>query len=188
MSSHNLNSPVDGGPMEPVTLESGLEAWRCGTSGGHYIPADSYLRWLQDQPARLPHLPRAGEAVSSEGEAPEARLCPETGTIMGRFRVGHGFPFTIDRSITGGVWLDGGEWEALRERNFHDEIHLIFTAPWQRHIRAARSREVYEDRLQTALGCELFDRLVSLRQELGGHPHRNLALSYLMEGNGGVGA
>lgn len=60
---------------------------------------------------------------------------------MSRFRVGHGFDFTIDRSISGSIWLDGGEWGALRERQFHDEIHLIFTASWRREIQAEERAE-----------------------------------------------
>ncbi len=180
MSESHLNSPVDGNPMQSVTLAGGLEAWRCAASGGHFISSNAYLKWLGDQPARLPHLPPHGATAEEDHEPAEARICPESGTIMSRFKVGHGFPFSIDRSITGGIWLDGGEWEALKERNFHDEIHLVFTAPWQKHVRSARAADVYEERLRTTLGPELVDRLASVREELKGHPHRNLAISFLM--------
>lgn len=100
---------------------------------------------------------------------------------MSRFKIGHGFGFSIDRSITGGVWLDGGEWEALRQRNFHDEIHLVFTAPWQRNVRSAQAQATYEETLRSSLGPELLDRLTALRSELMEHPHKNLALAYLAE-------
>jgi Zn-finger nucleic acid-binding protein len=176
-----LNSPVTGKPMSKVALDQGLEAFHCPDSGGHYIPAASYMKWLEKQPARLPQLPESEFGIQALNDSSSARLCPESGTLMSRFKVGHGFTFSVDRSITGGIWLDGGEWEALRQRNFHDEIHLIFTAPWQRQIRDQQAQASYEDRLQYALGADLVARLESLRAELAGHPHRNLALAYLNE-------
>lgn len=181
MTTPLLKSPVSGMPMEQVTLESGLQAHRCPTNGGHYITSADYMGWLQQQPARLPHLPKSDTATGPTSTRTTALICPESGTIMNRFKVGHGFAFSIDRSITGGVWLDAGEWEALKERNFHDEIHLVFTAPWQKHIRDEQTQAVYESTLENSLGKDLLDRLTELREELIDHPHKNLAISYLTE-------
>jgi hypothetical protein len=176
-----LKSPISGTLMKYTTLESGLEAFHCTESGGYYIPAPAYLKWLQQQPSRLPHLPKPANANEQVHEHLHALICPESGTLMSRFKVGHGFSFSINRSITGGIWLDQGEWEALRERNFHDEIHLVFTAPWQKQVRTARAQALYEETLKSALGAELLNRLIALRSELLDHQHKNLALSYLME-------
>ncbi len=176
-----LKSPDTGKPMSKVALDQGLEAFHCPDSGGHYIPAACYMQWLEKQPARLPHLSETATEIEETNDASAARLCPESGTLMSRFKVGHGFTFSVDRSITGGIWLDGGEWEALRQRNFHDEIHLVFTAPWQRQVRDQQAQATYEHRLQSALGADLVARLESLRAELADHPHRNLALACLNE-------
>lgn len=100
---------------------------------------------------------------------------------MQRFKVGHGFAFAIDRSIAGGVWLDSGEWEALKARNFHDEIHLVFTAPWQKHVRDENAEDAYHNMLKSALGDELFVRLAALKAELADHPQRNTAFAFLTE-------
>ena len=181
MPNLNLKSPVSGKSMEQVSLENGLDAYHCVDSGGYYIPSRSYLFWLQQQPARLPHLPEPTESVEIMSDSSSPLICPESGTLMTRFRIGHGFAFAIDRSITGGVWLDGGEWEALRNRNFHDEIHLVFTAPWQKQVRTARAQATYEETLRSTLGPGLLDRLTALRDELMDHPHRNLALAYLTD-------
>lgn len=181
MKQPALRSPVSGKFMESVVLESGLSAYRCGKSGGHYITSQAYLQWLQQQPARLPHLPEPVVPVELSKDSAQALICPESGTLMIRVKVGHGFSFSIDRSITGGVWLDGGEWEALRQRNFHDEIHLVFTAPWQKQVRTERAQATYEATLRSALGDDLFDQLTTLRAELLDHPHQSLALAYLAE-------
>lgn len=178
MHSQKLNSPVTGKPLSPVTLEEGLQAYQCLDSGGYYIPAVCYMQWLEKQPARLPHLPESGSNPEIDSDA--ALVCPESGTLMTRYKVGHGFTFAINRSITGGIWLDGGEWEALRQRNFHDEIHLVFTAPWQKHVRDERALATYEQTLKSALGPEVLECLGDLRSVLKDHPHQNLAIAYLM--------
>jgi hypothetical protein len=186
MPMHELKSPVSNKTLEPVTLERGLNAYRCPDSGGHYITSNDYLGWLQQQPARLPHLPEGEPTVAPDSSSP-AKICPESGTLMTRYKVGHGFTFSIDRSITGGIWLDSGEWEALKQRNFHDEIHLVFTAPWQKQIRTAQSQATYAETLNASLGQDLLDRLTAMRAELSDHPHRNLALSYLAEKSNNLG-
>ena len=173
-----LKSPITGKPLTPVSLAEGLQAFQCADSGGHYIPAVCYMSWLEKQNARLSHLPESPSSHKTVLEPSGVRICPETGTLMTRYKVGHGFTFTIDRSITGGIWLDGGEWEALRERNFHDEINLVFTAPWQKHVRDEQAQATYEERLESALGAALAARLRVLRAELADHPYRSLALAY----------
>jgi len=180
--SQILKSPITGKPMVLITLDQGLMAHQCADSGGHYITAACYMRWLQSQPARLPQVPAATDEEHAPEEPETARMCPETETIMMRCRVGHGFSFSVDRSITGGLWLDGGEWDTLRERNFHDEIHLIFTAPWQKRVRDERAQAVYETRLESVIGAELLGQLKFLRAELADHPDRAMAIAYLTNG------
>lgn len=165
--------------MERLTMEENLIAYRCPESSGHYITLQDYWSWLKKQPSRLEHLPPAPETCPEAIEPREARICPESGTIMIRYKVGHGFPFTIDRSITGGVWFDAGEWEALRTRNFHDEIHLVFTAPWQNAIMLAAAEDVHQNMLTNRLGENLFQQLADLKELLKDHPHRELALAFL---------
>lgn len=179
MSEPTLKSPVSGETMVHVILGNGLQAHRCPQSGGHYITSQAYMHWLQQQPARLAHLPAANDAPPAREEHDGVLFCPETGTLMTRWKIGHGFSFAIDRSITGGIWLDCGEWEALEARNFHDEIHLVFTAPWQKQIRSAHSQETYLGTLEETLGADLLSQVSALREALQNHPHRSMALAYL---------
>jgi hypothetical protein len=176
-----MKSPVGSRkPLVAVSLEDGLTAYRCPETGGHYLPAASYMRWLSAQPARLPQLPPADEDGPECETTPGVRLCPETGTIMTRYKVGHGFRFALDRSLTGGIWLDAGEWEALRSRNFHDEIHFIFTEPWQRKVRQDEIAGSERSRFEERIGPDLLSRVDRLRQDLAGHPHRDEILAYLL--------
>ncbi len=183
-----MNSPVaQHQPLEKVTLEEGLTAWRCPESGGHYIKAEDYWKWQRqsglddEEPAAL------GEPTgNTESLAPpesewddQVKICPETGSLMSRYRVGHGLTFRVDRSITGGVWLDAGEWEALREGDLHHHLHRIFTAPWQRAIIRLEQTTKAEARLRERLGEELYQKVLNVRNAIAGHPARAEALAFL---------
>ncbi len=179
-----MKSPV--GSRKPMTLtelEDGLMAYRCEESGGYYIPSNCYMRWLSQQPAITPHIPQSDEHEQPEPSdmPPQARICPESGTIMTRYKVGHGFPFMIDRSITGGIWLDAGEWEALRARNFHDELNRVFTQSWQRTVRDTELQQSRRTRMEERFGADVLHRIDKLKDELQNHPNREELLAYLCE-------
>ena len=174
---NSLVSPLN--KLEKTELEPHLIAFQCAKSGGYYLPAASYWRWLAKNPARLPQLPDSGEESPEEEEIANPRLCPESGAPMLRFKVGHGFSFTIDRSPTGGVWFDKGEWEALRARNFHDEIHLIFTLPWQNKVRRLASKERLNQALITRIGEPSFEKATEFKTWLHSQEERSAILAFL---------
>ena len=165
--------------MEKISLEEGLIAYQCSETKGVYITQHNYWMWLKKQPERLNHMPvieLTNSVVESEAVA---KICPETGTIMMRCKVGYDFKFSIDRSRTGGIWLDAGEWEALKSRNFHDELHLIFTEPWQSKVLEQQKRLVTQKLLKEKLGSDLLGKIEGLRQELENHPDKAFAIAYL---------
>lgn len=167
--------------LQRVELEPDLIAFRCPETGGHWIPAESYWRWR----SKLPEAATAQAEVPETAEVPVSefddvvKLCPESGTVMTRYRVGHGQPFRVERSHTGGIWLDGGEWEALCGGHLQKSIHLIFTAPWQKAVRQQELNAMQLAQLQERLGAGLLERLQALRQELSEHPQRSAALAFL---------
>ena len=109
--------------LERVELESGLTAFRCPETGGHWIPAENYWRWRSKQPATVvAEDSAAAESVPVSEFDGAVKLCPESGTVMTRYRVGHGQSFRVERSHTGGIWLDGGEWEALCSGHLQNSI------------------------------------------------------------------
>ncbi len=177
-----MKSPVGSHkPMILTQLEDGLMAYRCEESGGYYIPSACYMRWLSQQPAITPHLPETEQDRYPDQTDAPARMCPESGTIMTRYKVGHGFTFSIDRSITGGIWLDAGEWEALRNRNFHDELNRVFTQSWQRTIRDTELHQNRRKRMEERFGIDVLNRIDSLKAELQDHPSREELIAYITE-------
>jgi Zn-finger nucleic acid-binding protein len=174
-----MQSPIGNHPpLQPITLEEGLHAYICPESGGHWIPAKNYWEWQSHLPAATDHPHSQATAPTSEFED-AVKFCPESGTIMTRYKVGHGLDFRIDRSVTGGIWLDPGEWEALIAGNLHHELHLVFTAQWQKAIRERDHAAAYETMLREKLGDELFTKVAALREELASHPAKPVALAFL---------
>lgn len=166
-----MNSPTSPNTaLVKTEFEPNLIAYHCPETGGHFLPAASYWHWLGKTPGRLPHLPPTVGTLPDEEEATTTRLCPESGMPMLRYKVGHGFPFAIDRSPTGGIWFDKGEWEALRARNFHDELHLIFTLPWQKKVRRAEKEEVLTSLLRERIGEEAYEKTIAFRDWLATQP------------------
>ena len=98
---------------------------------------------------------------------------------MTRYKVGHGFSFSIDRSPSGGIWLDKGEWEALREHNFHDELHLIFTLPWQNKVRRAESQEKLDQLLRDRIGAEAVKKAQDFRDWMEAQPDQSAIMAFL---------
>lgn len=167
--------------MESVEIETGLRVYRCPESGGYWIPENSYWRWFRIQPKRLERLPAsAGHDVIEEPGRP-VRLCPETGAIMTRYRVGEGFSFRMDRSPNGGIWLDRGEWEALKSRNFHDELLLVFTHAWQKNLRQKERLESLRQHFKDRIGADPFDRVVEFKQWLRTQDEPQAILCFLKD-------
>ncbi len=94
--------------------------------------------------------------------------------------MGHGLNFSIDRcSACGGLWFDANEWELLRQRNLHDDVHYVFSAAWQ--LRAAREDELHrrDNRLLKQVGEADFAEVVRMKNWLQGHARRSAILAYL---------
>jgi Zn-finger nucleic acid-binding protein len=160
-------------------IEPGLVAYECPESGGIWIPLQSYTEWQTSNRSSQSLPPTNYPAVTVTDADRKALLCPESGCLLIRYRVGHGLNFQIDRSpVTGGVWLDKGEWDALKSKQLHSELHLIFTAHYQRQIRSEESERALEQAFQNRIGDD-FERVAEFKRWLDAHPHRHDICCYL---------
>jgi Zn-finger nucleic acid-binding protein len=108
--------------------------------------------------------------------------CPECAFTMFKYRVGHGLEFHLDQCMgCKGIWFDKDEWETLRARNLHDDLHALFTAPWQ----AKASREDRKRRLEQMyirkFGAEDYAEIKKVRGWLAEHEHKHELLAYLTD-------
>ena len=164
--------------LVPTTLESDLRTYLCNSCLGHWIEANDYWDWLDRHGERLKEKePDLFPIVVSDIQ--KAKLCPYCQRIMLRYKVGHGLQFTLDQcGSCNGFWFDANEWEALRERNLHDEVHLVFSAPWQADVRKEEARQVLEGIYQDAFGKDR-EKLREIKQWIDRHPQKDKILDYL---------
>lgn len=173
-----MNSPVyPEVRLQFAEIEPGLKAYRCPRSGGVWIPLDFYLEWQRKQ-ATVAELPSVAPVLDDDSKQP-IRICPESGRLLLRYRVGHGLQFRVDQSpATGGIWLDAGEWEALKAKGLHTALNMIFTAGYQRNLREAEYMETVEKVFREKIGVD-FERVVEFKRWAAAHPERANILRYL---------
>ena len=176
-------------PVHPETtmqvreIVPGLVVYECPKSGGLWIPLQSFLAWKAQHPQEPGTLPKDYTPALQDDSRQPALICPESGRVLIRYRVGHGLQFHIDRSpATGGVWLDKGEWEALRSKGLHVELNLIFTAAYQRQIRSVEHIQKLTETFRDRIGTEDFSKVAEFGAWLARHPRRRDICCYLLDG------
>lgn len=80
----------------------------------------------------------------------------------------------------GGVWFDGEEWESLKSRNLHDDVHFIFGQPWQAEVTKRARERAHEEILRVRFGGEDLSELRRIKVWLEGHPNKDAMLAFLL--------
>jgi len=154
----------------------------CPKSGGRWISAAAYWKWREMLGGPIPNLEfdRSGGQDLAGQDSAAGKRCPIDGAFLIRHRVGHGLDFHLDRcGQCGGVWLDAGEWEALKARGLHDDLHLIFTSAWQAEVRRQRRAQTDQHLLLKRLGEADLHKAKAIRGWIESHPEGNLIKSML---------
>lgn len=177
-----MQSPVNSSvKLQEGEIEPGLNAFICPESGGIWIPLQSYVNWREHHLDEIAPAPQQYTPETTDDSKRRAYICPESGRVLLRYKVGHGLNFHIDRSpVSGGVWLDKGEWEALKSKGLHTQMHLIFTASYQRQVRTAEYDQTIEDNFKNRIGALAFDKVIQFRDWLTTQPKRREIVSYLL--------
>ncbi len=177
-----MNCPVcQSEPLVEGLLEENLPSYACAACGGNWIRGRDYWHWLEKHGQNLPEITDPAPGQSS-AEDPATKLCPECAFTMFKYGVGHGLEFHLDQCMgCKGIWFDRHEWESLRARNLHDDLHAIFTAPWQaeatREERGRRLEQMYIRKF----GAEDYAEIKRVRAWLVPHKHKHELLAYLTD-------
>jgi Zn-finger nucleic acid-binding protein len=155
------------------TLEPGLQVRGCTRCGGHWIRLADYWRWRAGKGAGVPEK-QVKRASGPAQEAAGYRRCPDDGQLLTRYRVGRGVAFTLERCAQcEGVWLDANEWEVLKRRGLHDDLHRVFSEDWQREARQMEKSHELEALLMRALPPADYVKIREIKAWIDAHPHRN---------------
>lgn len=182
-----MKCPVDQQRLRRGDIEPGLSGYHCEHCLGHWVRFGDYLGWRDRQQGDVPEVtrtptPDSVPVVSAAPPAPGSipRRCPDCDYLLTRFRVGHGVEFALDRcGNCNGVWLDQGEWDTLRARGLHDNVHEVFSTAWQMKVRTEAQRELTEAQFARQLGPSDFAKAKEFGTWLATHPRPSEMLAYL---------
>jgi Zn-finger nucleic acid-binding protein len=167
--------------LQPAEAEPLLPSRRCGRCGGQFIRGEQFYLWLE-HPDRSSTPPVSADTDCNVIDTPQAKICPECGKIMRRYRVGHGIHFVIDRcGACAGIWLDDNEWELLKRQQLHDRVHFVFSSAWQAKLHREEQHRRASERLEARLGPTDFAELQHTISWLEQHPHREEMIAHLLD-------
>jgi len=166
--------------LEKTDIDDNLTARKCPDCGGIWIQAKAYWKWIKYHGNIHPEKSAAEPALSAGTDSVQIKICPDCGHFLTKRKVGHGIAFHIDRcQCCGGIWLDKNEWEILKSRNLHDEIHFIFSREWQEEIINEEKKAAYEREVEKIIGIEDYKYLKSFADKYRHFPRRDVILAYL---------
>ena len=182
LSKNKLNCPVcKKTELVRTELEPKLSSFNCPSCEGHWIKGKEYWAWVERHRTKSAERLHAEESPSlAEPGVPVD--CPECRFRMIKYLVGRGLHFTVDHCAgCKGIWLDRNEWDALKKRNLHDDLHGIFTSFWQsgaqRELRKKRMEQIYIDRF----GADDYEEIKRIRWWLDEKTNREELLAYLID-------
>ena len=176
-----MNCPVCGS-AELIfhSLETNLPSLKCPGCGGNWIRGTQYWKWLEGHGPNLPERPGRGSSTLSESE--KYLDCPECRFRMVKRLVGHGTGITLDHCDgCKGIWFDRDEWEALKERNLHDDLHAMLTAFWQAEALKEERRKHLEQLDIGRFGADDYSKIKRIRAWIDGHQKKQELLAYLTD-------
>ncbi|BDI29236.1 hypothetical protein CCAX7_12870 [Capsulimonas corticalis] len=188
MPPTTLTCPIDKHTLlTDHTLENGLTSQSCAACGGQWLSAERYWSWRHAHGENLPERPADELETPAVPEISKGKLCPQDGHILTPYRVGHGVGFSLDHcGHCGGIWLDGGEWDVLKARNLHDDIHYVFSDVWQSDLRRKERAEALEQMWLDKLGEETLAEARRIKIWIEGHPKRHELIAFLLHSGEGV--
>jgi Zn-finger nucleic acid-binding protein len=165
--------------MADVDLAPGLAGLACSECSGVWLDRVKYDAWRARMPGDLPETDAPAQITVSDIQG--AKICPKCGHLLLPYRVGHGLSFSIDYCCAcGGVWCDRQEWEAIKAKNLHDNLHDIVSQHWQKAVRQEGMQATIEQTFSKHLGTS-YSKAKEIKAWLREHPQKAVILAYLKD-------
>ena len=165
--------------LRPAEAQPLVPSRRCATCGGQFVRGEQYYRWL-GHPDRAAKSTQP-ELVGNMTDTPRAKVCPECGKLMRRYRIGHGITFCIDRCSTcAGIWFDANEWETLHRHGLHDRVRFVFSDAWRTRMLKDELERIARHLVESKVGSADFAELQRMANWIERHRHRDEVAAYLL--------
>ncbi len=165
--------------MDAIDLVPNLSGLTCSECKGVWIARSNYDVWRSKQPKDIPESSTSAEITVTDTHKP--KLCPQCGRLLLPYRVGHGLSFSIDYcGACGGIWFDRNEWDAVKARNLHDNLHEIVSFHWQVAVRKDEVMKSIEQTYSRLLG-PAYSKASETRDWLRKQSNKGLILAYLAD-------
>ncbi|VUD69363.1 hypothetical protein TDB9533_04730 [Thalassocella blandensis] len=165
--------------LQPAEIEKGLIGAGCQNCHGVLISLIQYRYWLDHfQPSDDQIITEQGNnlAIDSKG----AKLCPKCSKLMTKFKIDASSENRIELcGHCDEAWLDGGEWQLLKQLDMQDHLPELFTDAWQKKIRAERQHAHWQKHYTELLGEDAFAKVDAFKQWLDQHPKSSEIKHYL---------
>ena len=165
------------GTLAPSFIESGFRGHQCTHCKGHWLYIDDYVGWLEGNSTQL----KDGVAEYELEDTKTAMVCPATGAVMQKFRISNDTTHKLDYSAqVGGVWLDPGEWQYLKDQGLAHSLNKVFTDQWQQLLRDNDTKQSFERLYVSKFGEEDYAKLKEIRAWLHSKENKIDLRSYLL--------
>lgn len=165
------------GYLAPRIMDDLFRAHTCTECGGNWILIEDYVVWKENNPDFNVADDITCEAVDTE----TALLCPQSGKIMRKFRITSKRPHRLDYSaFVGGVWLDKGEWDLIKQDGLAGSLNAVLSVQWQKNIRIDTAKVNFTSLYTDKFGEESYSKLKEIRQWLDDHPNKADLRAYLL--------
>jgi Zn-finger nucleic acid-binding protein len=161
-------------------LEQNLSSQQCPHCNGRWIGSFQYWKWHETSGKSITESNPPASTEHLVADSTKAKLCPECGHFLRRYSVGHDIEFGLDRcGNCGGMWFDQNEWEVLKCRNLHDDVHNIFSEIWQRQLRDKEHQAAMEAFYKEKFGVDDYQKAMDIKTWLDAHPSKAALRAFL---------
>ncbi len=165
------------GVLKPSFIDDLFRAHTCNTCQGNWILVEDYVRWKENNP----QYPAAEDLTYEVEDTETALLCPQTGSIMRKFRLTSQNSHRLDYSSrVGGIWLDKGEWELIKQDGLASSLNAVLTSQWQKNIRMNTAKDNFSALYEDKFGDDTYQKLKELRSWLDENPNKADLRAYLL--------
>lgn len=168
------------GSLFPSFIEGQFRAHTCSSCGGNWILIEDYVSWKERNSDY-----KFNDDISFEeadiSDSKKALICPVSGTIMRKFRISSNNEHKLDySSVVGGLWLDKGEWELLKNAGLASCLNSVVTKNWQTKIRQESAQNNFSDIYEAKFGNETYSKIKELRSWLLAQEQKSDLRAYLL--------